>query len=264
MQDKLFYISSGKSLIIKQLLEVIKPYIKETNFIFDKEGIKISTGDKSETSFTYIKLEEDKFEYFNCDSRYVLGIDTVLFFKCIKSTTRSDTLTFYMNKGEENKLGVMLKDSSGCKTKDYKLPVLDLEDKLFDIGEMPHDHIINMASVQFHQIIKDIELIEGEQVEITCANKQLSFQSIDGSANIKINLCEATTDSKKLYLDKLTKFTKSNDEIFQGKFKIAYLINFIKASHLCDTMNIFLCNDRPLVLEYSIADLGTITFILKQ
>jgi proliferating cell nuclear antigen PCNA len=262
MDNKLFCISSGKSLIIKNLLEVIKPYIKETNFIFDKDGIKISAKDKSGTSFTYIKLDQNRFEYFNCEKRYILGVDTVLFFKCIKSTTRSDTITFYMNENEENKLGIKLSDSSGCKTKDYKLPVLDLEDKIFEITDLPHDHIINISSVQFHQIIKDIDLIEGETVEITSSNKQLSFESIDGSVNIKTSLCEVTGDPKKIYIDKQIKFTKSNDSIFQGRFKIAYLINFIKASHLCESMNIFLGNDKPLCLEYSVADLGSVTFVL--
>ena len=264
MQDKLFYISSGKALIVKNLLEVIKPYIKETNFIFDKDGIRISAADKSEKSFTYIKLQQDRFEYFQCDSKYTLGIDIVLFFKIIKSATRLDTLTFYMDKGEENKLGIILTDSSGCKSKDYKLPVLELDNKPFEIREMPHNHIVNMSSSQFQQIIKDIDLIEGETVEVTCHNKRLGFKSIDGAASVKVNLCEVTSDSKRVYIDKQITFTESDDTIFQGTFKIVYLINFIKASHLCETMNIFLANDMPLFLEYSIADLGTMIFVLKQ
>ena len=58
------------------------------------------------------------------------------------------------------------------------------------------------------------------------------------------------------------KFEKNNDNIVQGKFKMSYLMNFIKASHLCDNMNICLKNDCPLLMEYPIADLGILRCLL--
>jgi proliferating cell nuclear antigen len=264
LQDKLFYITTSKSIMIKYLLEVIKPYIKETNIVFDKNGIKISAKDRSDLSYTYIHLKQDNFEYFNCESRYALGIDTVLFFKCIKSTGKNDTITFYMDKDDEDNLGVKLTEASGCKTKDYKLPVMVLEDRIFEITETKHDHIILMPSSLFQKIVKDIELVDGETVEITCVNKQIGFKSIDGSANVKINLREVANTVTRVENDKVIRFINSNDKIFVGTFKIAYLINFIKAIHLSETMHIFLTNDRPLFLEYPISDLGTITFALQE
>jgi proliferating cell nuclear antigen PCNA len=266
MDSKHFSISSGKSLVIKNLLEVIKPFIKETNLIFDSTGIKISSTDKSGLNYTYIKLNASEFEFYHCPERHIVGIDTILFFKSIKSTTRSDTITFYMDRDNDFFLGIKLSDSSGCKVKDYKLPILDLEEKVFDIDTVPHDISLNMSALQFQQIIKDIHMISGDKVEIQCINKQITFESIDGSANIKISLQETPKeDVQKIYEDKQITFNKFlENNIFQGKYKVSYLMNFTKASHLCETINIYLANDKPLFLEYSIADLGTITFILLE
>ena len=63
---------------------------------------------------------------------------------------------------------------------------------------------------------------------------------------------------------KSVKFTKSSNNIVQGNFKMSYLMSFIKASHLCENMNLFLTNDQPLILEYFVADLGKINFILNS
>ena len=63
---------------------------------------------------------------------------------------------------------------------------------------------------------------------------------------------------------KSIKFEKTNDKIVQGKFKLSHLMNFIKASHLCENMNILLTNDKPLILEYFVADLGILRFLLMS
>jgi hypothetical protein len=60
------------------------------------------------------------------------------------------------------------------------------------------------------------------------------------------------------------KFHKNSEHIVQGKFKLSYLMNFIKASHLCESMNILLTNDQPLVLEYFVADLGVLRLLLMS
>ena len=54
----------------------------------------------------------------------------------------------------------------------------------------------------------------------------------------------------------------SSDVIVQGQFSLKYLLFFIKATHLDDTVNILLSNDQPLVLEYHIAKLGSLKFLL--
>ena len=94
MTERIFEIKTLKSVIIKNLFEVIKPYIKETNILINNEGIKISTKDISKTSLTYVKLDADKFEKYYCEKPVVIGIDTSTFFKAIKSANRRETITF--------------------------------------------------------------------------------------------------------------------------------------------------------------------------
>jgi proliferating cell nuclear antigen len=273
MKERVFEIKTLKSVIVKNVFEVIKPYIKETNILINKDGLKISTLDASKVSLTYIKLDAKKFEAYHCEKPVILGIDTTTFFKTIKSANRRETITFYMNKDDEDKLGIELADPFMGKVKDYKIPLLALEDKVINISEMSFDYVINMPSVQFQQIIKDIQLLEGKVIEMKSIGKQLIFSCDDGLAEFKTAISEIddnlNKDQKALLQQngediRSVKFEKTNDKIVQGKFKLSYLMNFIKASHLCENMNILLTNDKPLILEYFVADLGIMRFLLMS
>lgn len=271
MSERVFELKTLKSIILKSLFETIKPYIKETNIVINKDGLKISTLDTSKISLTYIKLDAKKFESYYCERPVVVGIDTNILFKTIKSANRRETITFYMDKNDEDKLGIELADPFMGKVKDYKIPMLALDDKVINISEMSFDYVINIPSVQFQQIIKDIQLLEGKVVEIKSIGKQLIFNCSDGLAEFKTAISEIdenlNKDQKTLLQQngediRSVKFEKTNDKIVQGRFKLNHLINFIKASHLCENMNILLTNDKPLILEYFVADLGIMRFLL--
>ena len=273
MTERIFEIKTLKAVIIKNLFETLKPYIKETNILINKDGIKISTLDVSKVSVTYVKLDAKKFESYYCENPIIIGIDTTMFFKSIKSANRRETITFYMNRGEEDKLGIELSDPFLGKVKDYKIPLLSLEEKIITLTDMSFDYVINMPSVQFQNIIKDIQLLEGKVVEIKSLGKQLVFRCDDGIAEFKTAISEIdehlNKDQKALLQQngediRSVKFEKSNDKIVQGKFKLSFLMNFIKASHLCENMNILLTNDKPLVLEYFVADLGILRFLMMS
>lgn len=271
MSQKVFRFKTTKAIIFKNLLEVIKPYMKETNITINSDGIKIATMDIAKKCVTYIKLDAKKFEIYECSKPMVFGIDTIVLFKAIKSATRRETLTFYMDENDQDKLGVELEDPFQGKIKTYKLTLLTLENKTVNIQDMQFDSVINMPSVQFQHIIKDIDLLNGKIVEIQSIGKQLIFSCNDGDAHFKVSLNEfeemLSAEQKQLLHQngedlKSVKFSKNTDKIVQGTFSLSYLMNFIKASHLCDTMNILLSNDKPLVLQYFVADLGEIRFLL--
>jgi proliferating cell nuclear antigen len=271
MSERIFEIKTLKSIIIKSIIEVIKPYIKETNILINQDGMKISTLDVSQVSLTFVKLDAKKFERYRCDKPMIVGVDTSTLFKALKSANRRDTITFYMEKQNPDKLGIELSDPVIGKLKDYKIPLLALEEKVISIPEMSFDYVINIPSAQFQQIIKDIHLLEGQIVEIKSIGKQVIFSCTDGLADFKTvisELDESLNKDQKALLQqngedvRSVKFEKSNNMIVQGRFKLAHLMNFIKATHLCDNMNLLLTNDKPLILEYFAADLGVLRFLL--
>ena len=187
---RIFTLITLKSVILKQLIEVIKPYIKECNMMITPEFIKISTLDLSEQSVTYIKLNANKFESYYCKKTMIIGIDTIMLFKAIKSANRRETITFYMDENNEDKLGIELADPFMGKVKGYKLNLLALDEKMCKVDDMEFDYVINIPTTQFQQIIKDIHLLDGKIIEIKSVGKQVIFSSTDGIAEFKTSISE--------------------------------------------------------------------------
>lgn len=269
---RLFTIKTFKSVIIKNLIEVVKPYLKECNIRITPEYLKISTMDDAKKIITYIKLDAPNFESYYCKKNKTIGIEIITLYKAIKSATKRDTITLYIEESDPNKLCVDLVDPVQGKFKKYKIQLLALDnDKIIDIQDMTFDYTINMPSIEFQKIIKDIHLLEGKIVDIKSIGRQIVFSCTDGIAEFKTSLSEIddnlTKEQKALLQQngediKTVKFEKNSNNIVQGRFKMVYLMYFIKASHISDSMTILLANDKPLVLKYNVADLGDLNLLL--
>ena len=57
-------------------------------------------------------------------------------------------------------------------------------------------------------------------------------------------------------------FHQSDENIIQGIYSLKYLVLFSKCTNLCNSVELFLKNDYPLITKYSIASLGEIKLCL--
>jgi proliferating cell nuclear antigen len=55
---------------------------------------------------------------------------------------------------------------------------------------------------------------------------------------------------------------QENDEIIQGEFSLKNLSYFIKCTNLCNSIEMYLENNIPLIVRYSVASLGEIKLCL--
>ena len=55
---------------------------------------------------------------------------------------------------------------------------------------------------------------------------------------------------------------QENDQIIQGEFSLKNLGYFIKCTNLCNSIEMYLENNIPLIVRYSVASLGEIKLCL--
>jgi proliferating cell nuclear antigen len=60
---------------------------------------------------------------------------------------------------------------------------------------------------------------------------------------------------------KVQKNTNAN-EIVQGLFQLKHLVLFTKCTSLCPSIELYLKNDYPLILRYTVANLGEVKLVL--
>ena len=102
-------IKTVQSSTIKVLIEALKEILTDTVIEITEEYIKICTMDSSHIILIHLKLEADKFEYFHCEGKKLIGINILNLNKIINNQ-HNDTLTLYMYKNDCNHLCIKLEN----------------------------------------------------------------------------------------------------------------------------------------------------------
>ena len=253
----LFEIRTVQSGAFRTLIEGLKEILAEANIEFDATGIRIIDVDETHVVLTYLRLNADKFEYFYCPSKFILGVNMIYLFKLIKTLSNTDSLTLFLPASNPNKLGIKAENAEKQTTNTWMMKLFDTNVENIEMPNIQFTSIINMPSSDFQKICRDFNAL-AEKLEITCSGSDLIFRCIgdyvDGETVI---LSESQTGVKVQKLGSAT-------EIVQGIFELKYLTMFTKCTNLCPSIELYLKNDYPLVLRYMVANLGEIRLVLAR
>lgn len=217
-------------------------------------GLKVMAVNKTQTILIHLKLDADKFDYYYCArKKLILGINMLNFYRLIKTMSNFDTLTLAVDDEDINKLIIKLENGDKNCISTYKLNLMDLDVEDIEVEPAKFPYSINMLSVDFHKICKDMHNI-AEKIEIKCTSKKIYFHCKGEMASLETELGETANG---LSIDVY------QDEIVQGLFELKNLVLFTKCTNLCNTVTLYIKNDYPLVIKYSVAALGEIKLCLS-
>lgn len=115
-----------------------------------------------------------------------------------------------------------------------------------------------MPSAYLQKIIRDMHNL-AEYIEIKNINDKLIL-SCQGEF-----CCQETvlgTEKSQNINMKKNGNENNKDDVIQGVFSLKYLSIFTKCTNLCTTVEIYLKNSYPIILQYSIASMGTVRLCL--
>ena len=254
MKDYHMNIKTEQAGAFRILVEALKEILTEGNFIFDETGVKLMAMDSTHSILIHMKLECDNFEFFHCPKKMVVGVNMLNFFKLIKTMNNSETLTLFIEKENENKLGILIHNSEKNSQTIYKLNLLDIEDEHIKIPPAEFETELTLPSCDFQKIIRDMINI-GENIEIKSIGPQLLLNCSGDFASQETILGETNNGLK---------FNQVSPEELpiQGVYSLKYLVLFTKCTGLCNQINLYIKNDYPLVIKYAVASLGNIKLCL--
>jgi proliferating cell nuclear antigen len=253
---------------VRTLVEVLSGIITETPWVIygpDKNdpnkfaGIEISTADPSRTIFIKVRLFSSSSEFIDFSCKYEkleLGISLINLHKLLKSVDKDDTLTMYVEDSDKQNL-VMKIDSPNKKVNHhYKLKLMDLEPTQKKSSKVDFDVKITMSCIEFHKLCKEMSNI-ADYIEIKCTSKNIMF-------TCKGDFAERSTvfKSEEGGLN-ISSEGKKTQTIIQGIFELKNIVLFSKCANLCNDVQIFMKNNFPLTIVWTIATLGNITVALS-
>jgi proliferating cell nuclear antigen len=251
----LFEIKTIQAAAFRTLIEALKEILTEANLEFDNTGIKIMAMDETHTVLVHLKLLADRFNEFYCPQKFVLGINMIYLFKLIKTMGNNDSLTLYLPAKNPNKLGIKMENSDKATTTNYFLKIFDTNVEEITIPSLNFTSVIHMPSTDFQKICRDMNgLGDGEKVEITSSGSDLIFKCLGDFAEQETMISE----NNAMKVQRLSRST----EIVQGIFQLKHLVLFTKCTNLCPGIEIYLKNDYPLIIRYSVANLGEVKLVL--
>lgn len=245
--------------VIKILIESLKEVINDATFIFDKDGIHMKAIDGPESIYVNMNLRASGFELFYLRGRRTtIAIGIVRLFKLIgRSITSNDVISLFLDDGDREHLGVEMANFNRKSTDEFKIKLIELNnvDIQFE-HDYQYDTVFSLPASYFHKLCRDMNYVS-KTVTLTCVGDQVMF-----SCKSAIGSRDSPIDPSKDYL----KFIKNNkpEDIKQNSFCLSDLISFTKFTNLSTNsrVKVHLQNDAPLMLEYTVGDLGTISIYI--
>lgn len=250
--DNCVEVKTVQASSFKTLVEALKELLTDTCIEFDETGLKIQAMDASHIVLVHLKLDAENFEFYHCARKVNIGVNMLNFHKLIKTINSSDTLTLFLD-DSLNYLGIRIENTDKNTRTTYQLNLLELDKENLYINPVDFNLMITMPSTDFQKICRDMKNL-ADFVEIRNVNNQLVF-SCQG------DFCQQET----IITDNQSgvhNISSKTDEIVQGIFNLKYLVLFTKCTGLSNTVELYMKNDYPLVVNYNVASLGAVKMIL--
>ena len=223
--------------------------------------MSITNMDKSHTIVVNVDLIAEEFNnYIIKKEKIVIGINVAQFHKLISTIGSNESLSLYIDNldycdGVVSYLTMQFINDETKQSKTYKLRLIEPDMEEIDYPDVHYSTILNLPSVDFQKIIRDMSNIS-EKMEMRLVGNELMFRCVGQFASCEILRVESdnssNTENPSLH------FVEKQDasKVIQGEFSLKNLSYFTKCTPLCQQIEIYFENDMPLIIKYKVASLG--------
>jgi proliferating cell nuclear antigen len=245
---------------IRNMITAIKDILTDATITFTKEGFKIINFDKTHTILVNVILHAVKFEQYVCQpKKIIICANTLHLFKVISTMSNDDTLSMYIENtdyhdGIVSHLGLQYDNGDIKQCYNQKLRLIEPDTEELTVPDVEYTTVINLPTADFQKIIRDLYGIS-DRIEIKSVGNELTFSCEGNFANARIFRSESNGSME---------FIQKPDAsvVIQGEFSLKSLSHFIKCTPLCSHLEMYLANDKPLIIKYDVASLGEIRLCL--
>jgi proliferating cell nuclear antigen len=254
MSEKIMELKTVQTGAFKTLIEALKEILTDANIEFTDSSMKVITMDPTQTILVHLKLEKDNFESYFCKHKIFIGVNMLNFFKLIRTLTNNDALTMFIDADNANCLGIRIENGEKNSLTTYYLNLIEVDETTYQIPPAQFESIITMPSNEFNKICRDMinlsDIIEiksvGNQMIFSCKGEFACQETIIGEASNGLNFVKSTSD----------------DTIIQGYYNLKHLVLFTKCTNLCNSIEIYMKNNFPIVIKFAVGSLGNLKLAL--
>ena len=211
--------------------------------------------DSSHVSLCALSMRADGFDHYRCDKPKSLGINTLNLSKILKCAANEDIITLKAQEGVDS-LSLLFESNSQERISEFDLKLMDIDAEHLGIPDTSYKCNVRMPSTEFQRIIRDLGVL-GDTCTITVTKEGIRFSSNGDLGKGTIMLKHHTTVEKQeeaVVIDMQEPVTLN--------FALRYLTLFTKGTSLGPTVTISMSPDVPIVVQYPIENMGSVSFYL--
>lgn len=218
-------------------------------------GMRIAALDPHQTLMIYVKLASSNFvEYYTRYPSFNIGLDLSELHKFLKCVDKDSIMTISIDKDDEQKIEFYLQNQTKGVDLRYKQKLMDIDDNTGRMPQETHFEIsVIMDTQDFKKICSDMSQFS-EYIEIICTSKEITFRCLGDQTELVKTFKNGENGGGVRILCLNDK--KQKPVIVQAIYNIKHLLTFGKCVNLCNDMRLYLKNDWPLFIHYTIGNLG--------
>ncbi len=234
--------------LFKGILESIEAVVEEVSLKVNQEGISTRAVDLAKVALVDLMLPRDFFAKFECEKEYLVTVDLNELRTRLKRTSSSDTVTLRYN----TELSMVEVIIQGVSERIFRFRPLEEEFYFEKIPTAPYEAKAKILSKVFLNTILDAEIVSSEIIFTLKDNTVIAkgasesgevITKIDSEQGGLLDIDVQNEASSKYKLDKLKDIAA-------------------KTSKISDTVDMYLGNNVPLKLDFTIPGGGKLTYYL--
>lgn len=254
-QRTLMFLRTVQCSALRNLFESLRDVLIECCLVFDETSVRCLQIDNRNCVIVSLRLNASSFEKYECTHGPVhVGLNLTNISRLIRGLGQSDALSMEITEENPHILVIHVQSVDRRIDTTYNVSLLDLEPCHVQIPVTTFDTVLSMSSMELQRICRDLASLS-DTINVSIVNKELEF-------NARGDFAEQTTRIGER--DGGLSFTKGPVDGFYGSYPLRYIVMFAKSSVLCNSVDMYMQPDYPLLLSYSVASLGRLLFCVTK
>jgi proliferating cell nuclear antigen len=268
-------IEGLKDYLLDCNIELI-PYHNEDGSVNPASGLKILALNHKEGMLIHVKLNASEFNRFYCKEKQILGINMQILHRIIRSMNNNDILTLrrYSSILERTQINLVIENMDREQKSKYKIQLMDVDSDIMEMTAAKFEAVVIMNSSDFQKACRDLNGLETKYIDIVLSDNTLQLKGEGGLAIGTAEFHDTKAPTSSITIKRKSEIEDMSEDsdtpidpnmplLIRGKYDIKNLMLFTKCTNLCSHIEIYLKNDYPLLIKYTVANLGYTHLVLS-
>jgi len=254
VNNTMFEAKFSSATLLKRILDSVKDLVTEANLLVTEDGIELQAMDTAHVALITFTILPEACTLYTCDEEATLGVNLTNFAKIVKCAESTDSVVLrYQNGGAT--LGISFESSTGSKTSDFAMNLMDIESEYMNIPDVEYSCSIKMPSSELAKIVHNMAAF-GETATLFVKDT-LTLETVGDSGKVQMVVKQDLTAKTESARTEIVCSTP-----VKANFALKYLTAFTKGSNLSDQVQIAMLQDVPIYVTYDMGDKGSVGYYL--